>query len=141
MSATQTFCTFWLDRQLFGIDVARVQEVLGPQPMTRVPLAPSHVRGLLHLRGQVVTALDLRARLAMPPLRSEDYMNVVLRQVSRPTGLLVDSVGDVVEFDAASCTSPPPHLAPALLEMVAGVYPLPEQLLLSIDVERFLRSV
>jgi len=140
-AALHTFCTFWVDEQLFGVDVAHVQEVVSPQRMTHVPLAPGHVRGLLHLRGQIVTAVDLRAQLALPPMSEEQHMNVVLRHEGRHLGLLVDRVGDVLEVDAACFARPPQHLPPAVLELVAGVYQLPQQLLLSLEVESLMRSV
>lgn len=80
MSLERQFCTFHLDSLFLGIEVLRVQEVIRAQPMTHVPLAPPAVKGLINLRGQIVTAIDLRDRFGLPPLPSEQApMNVVVR--------------------------------------------------------------
>jgi purine-binding chemotaxis protein CheW len=72
MNETRQYCTFHLDGLFFGVEVSQVQEVLRYQDMTRVPLAPPMVRGLINLRGQIVTAFDLRQRLGMPPRPADE---------------------------------------------------------------------
>src|SRR5687768_13347876 len=98
MSKLRQLCTFYLDGLLFGVDVRRVQEVILHHEMTRVPLAPPVVRGLMNLRGHIVTALDMRRRLDLSELPAGQLpINVVLRSDDNPISLLVDRIGDVVE--------------------------------------------
>ncbi len=131
------FTTFSVDGVYFGVDVNGVQEVLRYQTMTHVPLAPSVVKGLINLRGQIVTAIDLRQRLGMPPRPPGTLpMNVVLRLDDGPVSLLVDDIGDVLTVS--------PHLAEPLpetmqhlgRELITGVYKLSGRLLLILDAER-----
>jgi len=134
------YCTFQLDGLFFGVEVLRVQEVIRYQRMTTVPLAPSVVRGLINLRGQVVTAIDLRRRLGLTE-RPDDQlpMNVVVRTDDGPVSLLVDEIGDVLDLDDEIFETPPDTLDEATRELVTGVYKLEGRLLLVLDVERALR--
>jgi len=131
-------CTFRLAEFTFGIDVQRVQEVLRAQTMTPVPLANDVVEGLINLRGQIVTALDLRRRLELP-LRGpddEDPMNVVVSGDDGALALLVDAIGDVVEADDATFEPPPDNLAGIARELIRGAYKLDGMLLLLLDVDK-----
>jgi purine-binding chemotaxis protein CheW len=132
------FCTFYVDGMYFGVDVMEVQEVIRYQEMTDVPLAPDIVRGLINLRGQIVTAIDLRKRLGIEAERTELPMNVVIRSGDEAVSLLVDEIGDVVETDPADREDPPPTLAGPARELVASTYKLPGRLLLILDVDRAL---
>ncbi len=128
------YCTFRLDQFLFGITVDHVQEVLRFQVMTRVPLASPEVKGLINLRGQIVTALDLRTRLGMPPLAGEQTpMNVILRLEGGAVSLLVDAIEDVVEVEEETLESPPNQLSGPARELVSGVHKLEQGLLLVLD--------
>jgi purine-binding chemotaxis protein CheW len=136
---TRKLCTFVLDGQLCGVEVGRVQEVLGPQEMTRVPLAPPAVRGLINLRGQIVAAIDLRRRLGLADLPADrPPMNVVVRTGQEAMSLLVDEVGDVVEVEAEAFEPPPGPLQGAARELVSGAYKLPGRLLLLLDADKAL---
>jgi purine-binding chemotaxis protein CheW len=133
----QQFATFELDGRLFGIEVEEVQEVIRYQPMTRVPLAPAEIQGLINLRGQIVTAMDLRRRLGMPERpEGELPMNVVVRTADGWVSLLVDEIGDVVEVDEASFERPPETLTGSARTMIRGAYKLEERLLLVLDIHR-----
>ena len=136
-TAVQQFTTFTLDGHLFGVEVETVQEVLRYQVATRVPLAPPAVGGLINLRGQVITALDLRRRLSMPD-RPEGAlpMNVVVRTEDGAVSLLVDQIGEVIETDAAHFEVPPDTVSPTARELIRGAYKLDDFLLLSLDVPR-----
>lgn len=137
MNNTRQLCTFVLDGLLFGVEVVSVQEVIRFQEMTRVPLASSMVRGLINLRGQIVTAIDMRARLDLPPLREgEQPMNVVLRTSDGVVSLLVDEIGDVLQLDGRDFERAPETLAGVFREVTLGVYKLERRLLLLLDVER-----
>jgi purine-binding chemotaxis protein CheW len=137
MGTKQQFCTFYLDGLLFGIDLQHVQEVIRFLQITRVPLAPDAVCGLLNLRGQIVTALDLRSRLGSPPRTgANDPMNVVVRSTDGAVSLMVDEIGEVVEVEEASFEKPPETLRGSVRCMILGVHKLNTRLMHVLDVER-----
>jgi purine-binding chemotaxis protein CheW len=137
--STQQFCTFFLDDLFLGIEVCKVQEVIRAQDLTRVPLAPPTIRGLINLRGQIVTAIDLRQRLDMPPRAGvHDPMNVVVRTDEGAVSLLVDEIGDVIEASNDIFERPPETLPVKARELVRGVFKLQGRLLLALDVEQVL---
>jgi purine-binding chemotaxis protein CheW len=128
------YCTFCVDSLLLGVDVQQVQEVIRYQAMTRVPLANKAISGLINLRGQIVTAIDLRERLDLS-CRSPDQnpMNVVVRDGDEVVSLLVDEIGDVIEVTAESFEAPPPTLRGPTRTLVEGAYKLPHGLLLVLN--------
>lgn len=137
MAANRQFCTFYLGKQCYGLDVLRVQEIVRSQPLTRVPLAHRMVRGLINLRGQIVTAIDMRARFGLPPQpESALPMNVVIRATDGVVSLLVDDIGDVLEVDERTFERVPETLAGPLREHIRGVCKLDHALLLLLDTER-----
>ena len=137
--AEKSYCAFTLAGHLFGIDVLRVQEVLPSMPMTRVPLAPPELAGLINLRGQVLPALDLRSKLALPPRAADaPTMTVVIRSDEGPLSLLVDEIGQVLDVEQDSFERPPDTLKGELRELIPGAYKLKERLLLALDVDRLL---
>lgn len=133
----QQFCTLHVGDHLFGVPVLRVQEVISYQSMTRVPLAPPVLCGLINLRGQIVTAIDMRRRLAMPE-RSDDRlpMNVVLNTADGAVSLLVDDIGDVVEVDDSIHEQPPETLSGVAKELIRAIYKFDGHLLLELDVDK-----
>lgn len=136
MTETKQFTTFFLGEHLFGVEVAQVQEVLPYQDMTRVPLAPAVIDGLINLRGQIVTAVNLRRRLAFPD-RAEDGrpMNVVLQLAGGPVSLLVDQVGDVITVEQDSFEPNPETLQGPLRELTFGAYKLADRLMVALDAQ------
>jgi purine-binding chemotaxis protein CheW len=137
MAERRQFCSFFLDGLRFGVDVRKVQEVVAYQEMTRVPLAPPTVRGLLNLRGQIITGIDLRRRLELAERPADNLpMNVVLRGEDCPVSFLVDDIGEVIEVDADACEPPPETLRGRVRELIQGVYPLADELLLVLDTDR-----
>jgi purine-binding chemotaxis protein CheW len=138
--ATEQLTTFLVNGQHIGISVTVVQEVLQCQPMTRVPLAPPEVAGLLNLRGDVVTAVDVRRRLGMPE-RPEgmEPVNVVVRCGADRISLLVDSLSDVVDVDDDTFEESPEGLQGPLRDMVLGAYKQDEGLLIVLDAEQVSR--
>lgn len=136
---TTQLCTFTVDDLFFGVEVTQVQEVLRFQPMTRVPLSEERIRGLINLRGQIVTAIDLRSCLGFPPLAGEELpMNVVIRGVEGSVSLLVDSIGDVIEVAESTFESPPSTMLPVQRALLEAVCKLPGRLLLVLAPERVL---
>lgn len=130
-------CTFHLDTFLFGVDVRQVQEVLRYQDILRVPLAPPAVRGLINLRGNVITAIDLRRQLGLPPRPDEELpTNIVVRMGEGVVSLLVDDVGDVLEVNGESFEKAPRTVSAAARHFIHGVYKLHGNILLALDIER-----
>lgn len=137
MRQTSQFCTFYLDQLLFGVDLKDVQEVIRELPMTPVPLAPSVVAGIMNLRGQLVTALDLRCQLEMSPGKpGVTPMNVVVHSQDGAVSLLVDQIGDVVEVEEATFERTPETLQGKIRTMILGVHKLDTRLLHVLDVEK-----
>ncbi len=134
---TRQLCTFVLDKHVFGIDVVRVQEVIRHQEMTRVPRAAKEIRGLINLRGQIVSAIDMRSRMEFPERTGDELpMNVVIRTSEGPVSLLVDEIGDVLEVDESTVERPPDTLTGTTKELVRCVYKLDTGLLLVLDPEQ-----
>ena len=137
MSAARQFATFRLDHQLFGVPVLQVREVIRCQAVTRVPLAPPAVRGLINLRGDIVPAIDLRQRLALPPRPVEESaLSLVVSHGQEIVSLLVDEMEDVVDVEDAELEAVPDHLPAELREVLVGIYKLRGELLLALDPER-----
>ncbi|HHW77548.1 MAG TPA: chemotaxis protein CheW [Xanthomonadaceae bacterium] len=137
MGASRQFCTFFLDTRFFGVEVEKVQEVIRYQTITPVPLAPSVVRGLINLRGQIVTAVDLRRLLQVGDRLDERLpINIVIQTRQGIFSLLVDRIGDVLEVDEASFEHPPDTLDGIARELIRGAYKLQGRLLLVLNVEK-----
>ena len=135
--ATSQLATFWLDGDLFGVEVEHVQEVLRSQSITRVPLAPAAVAGLINLRGQVVTAIELRERLGRKPRpEGQEAVVIVVRLRGEAVSLLVDSIADVVDVAVRDFEAPPDTLDGVGRDLIRGAYKLSGQLLLALDVNR-----
>ena len=138
-AATGQIATFLVGDLYCGIDVMRVQEVLRFQPITRVPLASSVIEGLINLRGQIVTAIDLRRKLGLAPVAAGHCpMNIVVRSQDGPVSLLVDEIGDVLIVDPQCWEKVPATLTREHAELLEGVYKLDSRLLLLINTERIL---
>jgi purine-binding chemotaxis protein CheW len=133
------YVTVIIGEQLFGLPIARVQDVFVPERLTRVPLAPPEVAGILNLRGRVVTAIDMRSRLDLGKRgQGEPLMAIGIESRGESYGLLVDSVGEVMKLRSSDCESKPINLEVRLARVAAGIYRLEGQLLVVIDVDRLL---
>lgn len=134
------FVSFWIDEQLLGVPVNLVQEVLNPQTIARTPQARPEIAGLLNLRGQIVTAVNLRRRLGLKDLdKSRRPMNVVVRQGTESFSLLVDEVGDVINVSGERL-EPVPHTLDAHWKSVTrGVFRLDQRLFIVLDVAAVLK--
>jgi len=135
--ASQQFCTFSVARMSFGVDVRQVREVLKTRDLSPVPLAPGAIEGLLNLRGQIVTAIDLRRRLELPPRDpGAPSMLLVMQDGDGVVAFLADEVGDVIEVRDDTFEPPPATMSAAARELVTGVHKLPGQLLHLLDPEK-----
>ncbi len=137
MADEHQYCTFYLAGHYFGLDVLKVQEIIRYQEMTRVPLSPPVVRGLINLRGQIVTAIDLRLRLELADRPADQLpVNVVVHTDDGAVSLLVDEIGDVLEVSEKMFERPPETLKGTARELIRGAYKLEDRLLLILDTER-----
>ena len=142
MSARKQFSTFWVERLFFGVEVDQVQEVIRYQQITRVPLAPGVVSGLINLRGHIVTALDLRKRLDLNPRPADQQpMNVVIRTDGEAVSLLVDEIGDVLEVSDDAFETPPESLQGKTKDLISGVYKLDGVILHVLDTNKAASNV
>jgi purine-binding chemotaxis protein CheW len=134
------FLTLTAAGQLCGVPVLAVQDVLRPLVITRIPLAPPEVAGSLNLRGRIVTAIDLRRRLRLPPRPADAAppMSVVVEQSGELYSLLADSVGDVMPLPAAGFAANPPTLDPIWRAVSLGVHRQADRLMVILDITRVL---
>src|SRR5271169_4146986 len=122
LDRNRQYSTFSVDNLFFGIEVLKVQEVLRYLEMTSVPLAPDVIQGLINLRGQIVTAVDMRRRLGLDKRGADETpMNMVVRSDDGPVSLLVDEIGDVLEVGSESYEPVPESVPQAQRELIRGV--------------------
>ncbi len=134
---SRQYATFEVDNQLFGLDVAKVQEVLSFDTYTPVPLAPESVGGLFNLRGQVIAAVDLRVQLGLPPRTNQGpAMNVIVRTDEESVSLLVDRIGEVVTLNDDTFEPPPDTLHGPSRHLITGAFKLDGRLMLALDTTR-----
>jgi purine-binding chemotaxis protein CheW len=137
---TREFVTFHLGGRLLGAAVEDVHDVFRIHALTPVPLARPDVAGLLNLRGRIITAIDARIRLGLPP-RENSYLGAMAIGVTRHAehyGPVVDSVGDVLRLSPESLQPPPPSLDATWRAVTLGVCKLPDTLMIALDIDRVL---
>ena len=135
----QVLVTLTVGDQLCGVPVLAVRDILGEQTITRIPLAPPEIAGSLNLRGRIVTAIDLRRRLRLPPApKGQPMMSVVAEQGGELYALLVDQVSEVLSLDASMFERNPPTLQRSWAEFSTGIFRLDGRLLVVLDVSRLL---
>jgi purine-binding chemotaxis protein CheW len=133
------YVTVTIGDHMFGLPIFRVQDVFVPVGLTRVPLAPPEVAGILNLRGRVVTAIDMRSRLDFGEREpSTPVMAIGIELKGESYGLLVDAVGEVMQLHNSACEPKPTNLDPRLSRVAAGIYRLEGQLMVVLDVDRVL---
>ena len=137
----EDFVTFTIGNQLFGIPVLRVQDILTPDQIAPIPLAPKEVRGSINLRGRIVTVIDVRVRLSLPRRENAGNgknMGVAVEQDNDLYTLLVDQIGDVIGLSPTLYEKNPGTLDPKWRDFSNGVYRLEKQLLVVLDIDRLL---
>jgi len=136
-AAIHEFVTMSVNGQRFGIPVLQVQDVLGPQRVARVPLAPAWVAGVLNLRGRIVTAIDMRQRLGLANSEQPGVeMSIVIEHDAELYSLIVDEVGEVIEYDADAIGTNPPTLDLVWRQISTGIVQSDDGLLVILDVEK-----
>jgi len=137
MSEAKQYCSFMVEDLYLGVEVQMVQEVIRYQAMTEVPLSSAEIGGLINLRGQIVTAIDLRRRIGLPDRGGERLpMNVVIRTNESAVSLLVDEIGDVLHVQANTFEAVPETLTGPARDLISGVYKLQDRLLLVLDTDK-----
>jgi purine-binding chemotaxis protein CheW len=138
--SSNEFVTFRLAKQLLGIPVLSVHDVLKQQVITRTPLAPDWIAGVLNLRGRIVTAIDLRRRLDLPVRTKDDGkgMSIVIEHRGEPYSLLIDQIGEVLLLDDDIFERNPVTLDPMWRQISAGIYRLENELMVILDVHQLL---
>lgn len=134
------FVTFFIGEQIFGIPVSDIHEVFHPQSITRVPLAPPEIRGVLNLRGRIVTAIEVREKLNLPPLEQdqESLMAIGVEINDESYGLIIDRVGDVLQLPVSQSEAVPMNMDPVWNKFTNEIYRLENQLLVILDIKRLL---
>ena len=142
MSDTESvveYVTTTVGGQLFGLPISRVQDVFAPDRLTRVPLAPAEIAGLLNLRGRIVTAIDMRRRLGLDAAADgAPRMAIGVECKGESYGLLIDAIGEVLKVPVNSREDNPVNLDPGLARMSVGVHRLDGTLLVVLDIDRVL---
>lgn len=132
------YVTVTVGNQMFGLPIARVQDVFVLNQMTRVPLAPDDVAGIINLRGRIVTAIDMRHRLGLGMHGQAAPMAVGLDCGGESYGLVIDSVGEVLKLGAETAEPVPVNLDDRLKRVASGIHRLETELLVVLDVDRLL---
>lgn len=135
------YITLNIADQLFGISVLEVQDVLGEFSITHVPTARPEIAGSLNLRGHIVTAIDMRKRLNLPPNDALDYqpMSAVVEYGENLYSLIIDSVGDVLSLRDDEFETNPPTLDTSWQKISKGIFKLDDQLLVILDIPAILK--
>jgi purine-binding chemotaxis protein CheW len=136
--------TFSLGAENFGVDILRVQEIRGWSPVTRIPKVPSHVLGVLNLRGAIVPIIDLRIRFGLAqadftPLTVIIVLSVKSAQGTREFGLVVDGVSDVVDIEAENMKATPSLANNASVDFIQGLALVADRMLILLDVDELIR--
>lgn len=128
-------CTFWVNGYMFGVDVLDVREIVEYQRSTKVPLSNTTIDGLINLRGEIVTSIDLRKRFPQAKSKPQnDPMSIVVFTKEGPISLVVDEVGDVIDTDSKRIENTQETLHSDVRKLISGVYKMDSQLMLVLDV-------
>ena len=140
-AASEQFVTFRVDQQLFGVSVLRVQDILNTEDIAFVPMAPPEVKGSINLRGRIVTAIDVRVRLGLPPKEGEEnHMGVTVEQLTELYTLCVDEIGEVLSLPTRDKEEVPGTLDAKWRNFAEYIYQLDEELMIVLDVDTLLRQ-
>jgi len=137
----EEYVTFRIDNQLFGISVLQVQDILKPEDIAFVPLAPPEVKGSINLRGRIVTVIDVRVRLGLSATDPDkDSMGVTVEHQNELYTLLVDDIGDVLNLDPEEREKVPGTMDPVWREFAESIFQLEDNLMIVLDIGQLLRS-
>lgn len=131
-------CGFKIGNGFYAISVLEVQEVIKPQLLTGVPSAPDYIRGLINLRGQIVTAISLRSLFGLEDEQRDEYMNIIVRSGESLYSLMVDEILDVIDVEESTFERTPETLEDRIKRFINGVYKLDHKLMILLDLEKIL---
>ena len=129
------YCGFKIGGEEYAIPVMEVQEVIKPQMVTPIPLAQDQVRGLINLRGQIVTCLSLRKLFNQEDDLNQDYMNIIVKGKDGFFSLIVDEVTDIIDIEKTNIESPPDTINPNLRKFVDNIYKRKKGLVILLKIE------
>lgn len=146
LSNSKDFLSVFIAGQQFGIPILQIQDVLGEQSLTKIPLAPDEIAGSLNLRGRIVTAIDVRKRLQIQreeetEQESKTTMSVVVEHQNELYSLIIDRVGDVLKLKNDDFENNPATLDTLWKDVSLGIYRLEEELLVVLDVPKLIETV
>jgi purine-binding chemotaxis protein CheW len=137
---TVQFTTFFIGEELFGLDALRVHEILSFQTITTIPLAPEYVKGMMNLRGQILTVIDLGRRLGMPTAKQEEEgTNLIVESGDGQLSLFVDEIGGIIDVRHEQLLPPPGNVRGIAAEYIQGVCQLEENLLIVLNTDSVLQ--
>jgi purine-binding chemotaxis protein CheW len=135
----QQLVVFQLEAELYGVDIARVHEIIRLQTVTRVPRAPALVEGVINLRGKVIPVVDLRRRFGLPAAEHTRTSRIVVVEIGdQVVGIVVDGVSEVLRVNGATVEPPSPVVSGIDSEYLHGIAKLPERLVILLDLDRIL---
>ena len=130
---------FQLGAELYGVDIARVHEIIRLQTVTRVPRSPAFVEGVINLRGKIIPVVDLRRRFGLADVENTAAGRIVVVQIGdQVVGIIVDSVSEVLRVNTATIEPPSPVVAGVDAEYLQGIAKLPDRLVILLDLDRVL---
>lgn len=135
------YCGFVLGEGYYAIPVLEVQEVVKPQIVTPIPLAQEHIRGLINLRGQIVTSVSLRKLFNLEDCLDADHMNIIVKSKESLNAFVVDEIMDVIDVDSHDLVSAPETIAPHIRKYIDSVYKTEDKLILLINLEKIFKSL
>ena len=131
--------TFSTGDEEFGVDILKVQEIILPMAITKVPKAPEFVEGVINLRGKVIPVIDLRRRFGLKSKAQDKYTRIIVIEINQMiVGFVVDSISEVLRIPANTVEPPPPVVAGLESEYISGVGKLEDRLLILLDLDRLL---
>ncbi|MBT4760114.1 MAG: chemotaxis protein CheW [Bdellovibrionaceae bacterium] len=137
---TLQVCEFKIGQDFFGISVLNIQEIIKPQKITKVPLSDNYVKGLINLRGQIVTGLSLRTLFGLEEKSTEENMNVIVRHEDQLISFMVDKICDVQDLEKQDFQQTPDTISRKIAQYVSGVYKLEDRLLIILDINRLMNN-
>jgi purine-binding chemotaxis protein CheW len=137
LAMNRQFITSTIDDHLIGLDITKIREIYNNLDIYEVPLSPDYIRGLVNLRGQIITVFDLRVRLGFKKKEiTEQNKLIVLKEES--VGFLVDSIGDVIESEEKNLVVPPAYSGQIEEEFLEGILKYDDELLIILSTEKIL---
>ena len=140
---TERFLTFQLDGEEYGIEITKVQEIIGLVPVTKVPTAPAYCRGVINLRGKVIPTIDLRLKLGIQAKEDTSRTCIIIVDVRGAQGqshfgLVVDEVAEVLDIPAEDVNPAPDYGSGLDSTLIQGIGVVSEEVKILLDIDRVL---